>query len=121
MRNQQSLLADLLDWKGTYKALPPIYRFIFFALLGIELDGSLSLLGGNLDYQGSFGVLIATYRLCHVPAVAIGVDLVFTFAYLYLAFWFLKKGLENWDVLALVLFSITLTSPEWMGLFKAIS
>ncbi|MGA7935651.1 MAG: hypothetical protein WCA35_19025 [Kovacikia sp.] len=116
MNNQKTLLADFLDWKGTYRALPPIHRFIFLALIGIELDSYLMLLTDNLATEGSFGILEVTFRLTHIPLVAIAVDLLFTVGYLYLSFWFLKKGLENGDKFALILFGITLTSTTWIGL-----
>jgi hypothetical protein len=116
MNKKKTLLADLLDWKGTYRMLPPIYRFFFFALMGLELVDSLSLLTGMPVTQGSYGTLDTTYRLTHNPVVAIVVDLLYTVAYLYLSFWFLKKGLENWDRFALILFGVTLTSTIWFDL-----
>ena len=115
MKKKPGLLADFLDWEATYKGLPPIQRFLFFALIGLELDDSLTLLTGTPSTHGSYGTLDATYRLTHIPVVAIAVDLFFTIAYLYLSFWFLKKGLENWDKFALILFGVTLTSTTWIS------
>ena len=114
MAKQKSLVLDLLDWKQTYRALSSIQQFILIGLIGLQIDIYLDFLLRNSTPHGNYGVLEFMYQTTHNPILAIAVDLPFMLATLYLAFWFLKKGNENSDIWAILLFAVTLVMP---GLF----
>jgi hypothetical protein len=114
MEKQKSLVLDLLNWKQTYQALSTIQQFILMGLIGLEIDIYLDFLLHNSMPHGNYGVLEFIYQTTHNPILAIAVDVPFMLGTMYLAFWFLKKGNENSDIWAILLFAVTLVMP---GLF----
>jgi hypothetical protein len=112
MIRKKSLVSDLLDWKQTYRALYPIQQFLLIGLFALEAVSYTDLLAHNSVPPGNYGVLAFTYELSGNPMIAILVDAIFTTTYLYLSFWFLKKGNETMDFLAYLFFALTLMSSD---------
>jgi FtsH-binding integral membrane protein len=111
MEKQKSLVLDLLNWKQTYQALSTSQQFILMGVIGLEIDSYLDFWLHNSMPHGNYGVLEFTYQTTHNPIIAIAADLPFMLGTLYLAFWFLKKGNENSDIWAILLFAVTLAVP----------
>jgi hypothetical protein len=112
MEKQKSLLLDLLDWKQTYRALSTAQQFIFIGIIGLQIDSYLDFLLHNSVPHGNYGVLEFVYQTTHNSILAIAMDIPFLLGTMYLAFWFLKKGNENSDIWAILLFLVTLAIPS---------
>ena len=112
MNRKKPLVAELLNVRQTYRGLSPLQRYFFIALFAVEADSYIEVLVHNSVPYGTYGVLQYIYHSTGNPLLAIGLDLIFTIAYLYLAFWFLKKGSDKMDFLAYLLFAVTLISPD---------
>jgi hypothetical protein len=121
LQKQKSLLYDLLDVKSTLKSLSKINRLIIFFLVAIEFDSCLDLLLKNSIPDGTFGVLKTTYLVANNACIAIVLDVLFTFGYLYLAFWFYKKGQESMDLRAYLFFGAAFLSPDWIPLLFGVN
>ncbi|HEY9827522.1 MAG TPA: hypothetical protein V6D19_18950 [Stenomitos sp.] len=111
MKKQKSLLSDFLDWKQTYRSLSTIHRFILISVFGLQLDLYLDFWLGNAIPHGNYGILSFIYAATNNPWLATALDFPFGASSFYLAFWFLKKGTENSDIWAILLFAVTLASP----------
>jgi hypothetical protein len=117
LKKDTSLIWDFLDVKSMFKSLSRTNWFIFLFLVAIEFDSYLDLLLKNSVPDGTFGVLKTTYLVANNAYFAVGLDMLFTFGYLYLAFWFYKKGQENKDLRAYLFFVAAFLSPDWIPLF----
>ena len=118
MNQKKPLFADFLDWKATYKATPTFWKFLFFFRMGLVFWNFFDLFISNEVSKGTFGTLKIVYSLTQNKLLACGVELLFTFGFLYLSFWFLKQYKENKDEFALTLFGITISSPAWFYLVQ---
>ena len=102
MKSKKSQISDFLDWKQTYQALSATHRFVLFGLLGLEVLSYADFLLMTASRSG-FTLLASVFQVTHNPVLAILIDFPIRLVSLYLAFWFLKKGLENFDKFAIVL------------------